>query len=289
MIRAKKLRVILGVGAASVILALISGAKAEKPYEDFNPKNFSHPTVIDNAWYPIKPGMRYIWGGTAVDEEGDEEAHSVAFVVTDLEKEIAGVRTVVCWNRDFVDKEMEEATIMFLAQDDNGAVWLLGEYPEKYSDKKFEKQSSWIHGYKDSHAGILVKKEPKLNDEYSEGWAPSVERTDHALVYQVGQNVKAPAGNFDDAVVIDESNQKTVGAHHLKFYARGTGVVHIGWRGKKTDQIEMNLIKVDKISAVDMAKAREAALKLDKHGYEVSKDVYALTKPIKVDSPAISK
>jgi hypothetical protein len=49
------------------------------------------------------------------------------------------------------------------------------------------------------------------------------------------------------------------------------------------------LIKAEKISAAEMAKAREAALKLDKHGYEVSKDVYALTKPIKVDSPAASK
>src|SRR5437764_9592002 len=142
MICAKKLRGILGVCAASVIAALLSSAKAEKPYEDFNSKNFSHPTVIDNAWYPIKTGMRYIWGGTAVDEEGDEETHSVAFVVTDLVKEIAGVRTVVCWNRDIVDKELEEAEIMFLAQDNNGTVWLLGEYPEKYSDNKFVKQTS---------------------------------------------------------------------------------------------------------------------------------------------------
>jgi hypothetical protein len=289
MICAKKLRAILAVCAASIFVALLSSAKAEKPYEDFNPKNFSHPTVIDNAWYPIKPGTRYIWGGTAVDEEGDEEAHSVAFVVTDLVKEIAGVRTVVCWNRDFVDKELEEAGIMFLAQDNNGAVWLLGEYPEKYSDKKFEKQSSWIHGSKDSHAGMLIKKEPKLNDEYSEGWAPSVEYTDHALVYQVGQKVKTPAGNFDDVIVIDESNRKTVGTHHLRSYARGTGVVHVGWRGKKTDQIEMILVKVEKIRAEEMAKARDAALKLDKHGYEVSMDVYALTKSIKVNSPAASK
>jgi hypothetical protein len=289
MICAKKLRAIPGVWAASLIVALSSSAKAGQPFEDFNAKNFSHPTIIDNAWNPIKPGMRCIWGGTSVDEEGDEETHSVAFVVTDLVKEIAGVRTVVCWNRDFVDKEMEEAKLMFLAQDNDGAVWLIGEYPEKYSDNKFEEQSSWIHGYKDSHAGILIKKEAKLNDEYSEGWAPSVEYTNRALVYQVGQKVKTPAGNFDDVVVIDESNQKTVGAHHLKFFARGTGIVHIGWRGKKTDQIEMNLIKVEKINAKEMAKAREAALKLDKHGYEVSKDVYALTKPIKVDSPAASK
>jgi len=270
--------------AALLPLAISSIALAAKPtakpYEELNPKNFTNSTVIDNAWYPIKPGMRYTWDGYAVDEEGDQEAHSVVFVVTDLVKEVAGVKTVVCWDRDFVDKEMEEAEIMFLAQDNNGAVWLLGEYPEEYSDKKFEKQSCWIHGLKDGHAGILVKKDPKLGDDYSEGWAPSVEYTDHAMVYKVGQKVSTPVGNFDNVVVIDESNQETIGAHHLKFYCRGTGCVHVGWRGKKTDQEEMDLIKVEKIGADDMAKAREAALKLEKHGFEVSKDVYAKTKPI---------
>ncbi len=275
---------LIAVVFANLIAALASNIQAEQPYPEFNAKNFSHSTVIDNAWYPIKPGMRYTWDGFAVDEEGDEEAHSVVFVVTDLVKEIAGVRTVVCWDRDFVDKELEEAEIMFLAQDNEGAVWLLGEYPEEYSDKVFVKQSSWIQGCKDGHAGILMPKEPKLGFEYSEGWAPSVEYTDHAMVYKVGQKVKTPAGSFDNLVVIDESNQENKGAHHLKYYARGTGVVHIGWRGKKTDQEDMNLIKVEKIGPDQMAKAREAALKLDKHGYEVSKDVYALTKPIKINS-----
>jgi hypothetical protein len=108
-------------------------------------------------------------------------------------------------------------------------------------------------------------------------------------VYQVGQKVKVPAGSYDNVIVIDESDNETKGAHHLKFYARGTGVVHVDWRGTKTDQEKMDLIKVEKIGPEEMAKARDAALKLDKHGFEVSKDVYALTKPISTDSPAASK
>ncbi len=284
MTSAKKIRAILAMSAAAMTVALLSSAKAENNYPDFNTKNFTHPTVIDNAWYPIKPGMRYVWDGYAVDEEGDEEAHSVAFIVTDLVKEIAGVKTVVCWDRDFVDKELEESEILFLAQDNDGAVWLLGEYPEEYDNGTFVKQASWIHGRKDAHAGILMVKEPKLGMTYSEGWAPSVHYTDQALVYQVGQKVKTPAGNFADVVVIDESDRENEGAHHLKYYARGTGVVHIGWRGKKTDQEQMDLVKVEKLSPDEMAKAREAALKLDKHGHEVSKDVYSLTKPIDANS-----
>jgi hypothetical protein len=276
------------VCCASVV-AISSNARAEEKLENFNAKNFDRSTMIDNAWYPLKPGMKYVWDGYAVDEEGDEEAHSTVCEVTDLVKEIAGVRAVVCWERDFVDKQMEEAEIMFLAQDKKGDVWLLGEYPEEYDNGKFEKQAGWVHGVKDGHAGIIMKREPKLGMTYSEGWAPSVEYTDHALIYKVGEKVKVPAGNFDNVIVVDESNNETKGAHHLKYYARGVGVVHVGWRGKKTDQEKMDLIKVEKISPEEMAKARAAAIKLDKHGFEVSKDVYALTKPIKADSPPASK
>jgi hypothetical protein len=290
MIYAKIVRATLTVCALALVVAPMRNAGAENSLEDFNPKNFDRSTVIDNEWYPLKPGMQYIWDGYAVDEEGEEEPHSTVCIVTDLVKEIAGVRTVVCWERDFIDKEMEEAEIMFLAQDKNGDVWLVGEYPEEYDNKKFEKQASWMHGCKDGHAGIIMKKEPKLGMTWSEGWAPSVEYTDRALVYQIGQKIKVPAGNYENVVVIDESDKETDGAHHLKYYARGVGVVHIGWRGKKTDQEKMDLIKVEKISAEKMAQAREASLALEKHAYEVSKDVYALTKPIEgADSPNAGK
>src|SRR3954469_496709 len=120
--------------------------QAGKKLEKFDSKNFNRSTVIDNEWYPLKPGTKFVWSGFAVDEEGDEEAHSTSCIVTDLVKEIAGVKTVVCFERDFVDKELEEAEVMFLAQDNKGDVWLLGEYPEEYSDGNFEKQTGWIHG-----------------------------------------------------------------------------------------------------------------------------------------------
>jgi len=289
MIFSTKSPLMFAVVCCAFLMAVSSGAKAENALEKFNAKNFDRSTVIDNQWFPLKPGMKYVWDGMAVDEEGDEEAHSTACIVTDLVKEIAGVRTVVCWERDIVDKEMEESELMFLAQDKKGDVWLLGEYPEEYGDGKFEKQASWIHGCKDGHAGIIMKKEPKLGMTYSEGWAPSVEYTDNALVYKVGQKIKVPAGNYENVIVIDETDNETKDAHHLKFYARGTGLVHIDWRGKKTDQEKMDLVKIEKIGAAEMAKAHEAALKLDKHGYEVSKDVYALTKPISTHSPVASK
>lgn len=273
----KTLRAAVVMCIALLPLALLNSTKAEQPLEDFNPKNFDRPTVIDNKWHPLKPGMQYTLNGFAVDEEGDEESHSHVFTVTDLVKEISGIRTVVCWDRDFIDKELENAALMFFAQDNDGNVWLLGEYPEEYSDKQFVKQSCWLHGLKDGHAGVRMKKEPKLGLTWSMGSAPSVEHTGSATVSQVGEKVSNRVGNFENLVVIEESKPSANGERPLKYYARRTGLVHVGWRDKKSEGLD--LYEIGHLTAEEVDKARNGALKMEKHAFETSKDVYAKTRP----------
>ena len=57
------------------------------------------------------------------------------FTVTDLTKEINGVRTVVLWDRDINAGKLLEGELAMWAQDDDGNVWLLGEYPEEYDER----------------------------------------------------------------------------------------------------------------------------------------------------------
>jgi uncharacterized protein YbaA (DUF1428 family) len=268
------------IASLLTIASTVVAAEPQKEYEDFDASNFDRSTVIDNEWLPLKPGMRYIWDGYTVDEEGDEESRSVVFTVTDLTKVIDGVRTVVCWDRDIVDGELEEAEILFSAQDNDGTVWLMGEYPEEYDGDEFLGAPCWIHGLKGAKAGIMMLAEPKLGTpSYSQGWAPEVEFTDRGIVYQTGQKTTVPHGTFDDVVVIDESNKEEPNAHQLKFYARGVGCVRVGWRGEVTDQEELQLVKVEQLSEEELAKAREESLKLEKRAYEISKDVYGETQP----------
>ena len=42
---------------------------------------------------------------------------------------INGVNAVVVWDRDFQNGELVEEELAFMAQDDAGNVWSLGEYP----------------------------------------------------------------------------------------------------------------------------------------------------------------
>ena len=150
------------VASLLMSVAPVGAAEQEKAYEDFASARFDRSLEIDNKWFPLKPGTQYTWEGTTVDDEGVQEPHSVIFTVTDLTKEIDGVRAVVCWDRDFADDELEEAEIVFFAQDNNGNVWHLGQYPEEYDDGKVVAAPTWLHGINDGKAGIMMKAEPKL-------------------------------------------------------------------------------------------------------------------------------
>jgi hypothetical protein len=256
---------------------VLTAAEPEKQFETFDSNNFENSATIDNEFMPLKAGTRYTWEGTSVDE-GETEEHRVIFTVTDLTKVIGGVRTIVCWDQDYADGELVETEICFFAQDKNGTVWLMGEYPEEYEDGEFVAAPCWMHGSLDGKAGIAMLGDPKVGTpRYSNGWAQSVEFTDRAVVDQVNQKTTVPAGSYENVLVIDEFNNEEPGAHQLKFYAPGVGNVRVGWRGDATDQENLELVKFEQLGAEELAKAREAALKLEQNAYNEAKEAYGPT------------
>jgi hypothetical protein len=262
-------------------VTMVPGAEQEKPFETFNRADFENPTHITNPWLPLKPGTRWTWEGTTVDDEGQKEPHKVIFTVTDLTKVIDGIRTVVCWDRDFADGELEEAEIVFFAQDKHGHVWHFGQYPEEYVDGAFVAAPCWIHAVQDGKAGIMMKAEPKLGaPSYSQGLSISTEWTDRAVVHQMGQTKKVPFGEYKDVLVMKEWDQEEPNSAQLKFYARGLGNIAVGWTGEPdTDQEILELVKFEQLSAEELAKAREAALELERNAYQESKETYGRTAP----------
>jgi len=268
------------LGLAGGVVMAQESETSQKDWEDFDNTNFDEgSTNIDNQWLPLKPGMRWVYEGTTVEDE-ESIAHRVIFTVTDLTKVIDSVRTVVCWDRDFSDGELVETEIVFFAQDKDGTVWHLGQYPEEYEEGEFVDAPTWIHGIGDGKAGIMMKANPKTGTpSYSQGWAPSVDWTDRGLVDQIGQETTVPAGSYEDVLVIAETSRGEPNAYQLKYYARGVGNVRVGWRGEDTSQETLELVRFRKLNAEEMGKARRAALRLEKRAYQNSDDVYANTQP----------
>jgi len=241
---------------------------------EFDPSDFSAPTIIDNEWSPMLPGTQMTLVGVA-----DDAPHSVVSTVTDLTKVINGVRTVVILETDLSEGEVVESELAFKAQDDDGNVWNLGEYPEEYEDGEFAgAPSTWIAGVEDAEAGLLMQGEPRVGTGYYlQGWVPSIDFLDCARVLNTGQQACVPSSCYDNVLVTDEwSPLEPSEGHQRKSYASGVGNIAIGATGSSGEVLE--LVEIAQLSPGDLAKVHREALKLEKRAYRIS-DVYGETTP----------
>jgi hypothetical protein len=258
-----------------------TAADVEKVTEDLDRSRFAHPTVVDNRWFPLEPGTQLVFTGSSL-VDGERVPHRVIFTVTDQIKEIDGLQTVVVYERDYTRDHLDEAELAFFAQDDDGTVWQLGEYPEEYEDNKFVEAPTWIPGQQGAKAGIAMKAEPQLGKpSYSQGWGPAVDWKDRAQLIKTQQKTCVPAGCYSDLIVIQEFTKSEPDSFQLKFYAPGVGNVRVGWAGSKEEEKEvLRLIKASTLRGAALSKMRKAALALEKHGYLVSKKVFGTTSPM---------
>ena len=250
--------------------------------KDFDRTNFDNSTRIDNKWLPLEPGGHSVLEGSAIDD-GERISRRVVTTVTDLTKEINGVNTIVVWERDYTEGEEVEAELAFFAQDNDGNVWYMGEYPEEYEGGEFDKAPGWLAGLKGASAGIAMRAEPRLGTpSYAQGYAPPpINWVDRGRVYKVGQKTCVPVDCYEDVLVIEEFERNKPGAYQLKYYAPGVGDIRVGWRGPEEEEKEgLDLVKDVRLSPEALAKARANALKMEKHAYEI-KEYYRKTKPAK--------
>lgn len=263
--------------AATVLVAATASAWGG---EDFDPDDFDRSVEVDNRWLPLEPGTQWIYTGSTL--EGKRRVgHRLISSVTDLTKVIGGVRSVVVWERDYGGGRLVEAELAFFAQDDAGTVWHLGEYPEEYERGRFVDAPAWIHGVKRARAGIAMRARPRLGTpSYAQGFGPEVDWFDRAKVFRMRVRTCVPAGCYRNVLVTDEFSRTEPGAHQLKYYAPGVGNVRVGWRGADPDQETLVLARVRRLRPGGVATARRAALKLERHAYQVSKDVYGRTPPL---------
>jgi len=249
----------------------------------FNRSDFSNPTRIDNRWSPLVPGNVFILDGRS-NRGGGLLPHRVVFTVTDLVKEINGVDAVMLWDRDYNNGELQEAELAFFAQDDDGNVWLMGEYPEEYQGDIFiGAPSTWISGFSGADAGILVPGSSHLAEVYLQGWAPDVNFLDCGRAFAVGQSVCVPYNCFENVFVVDEwSPLEPASGHQRKYYAPGVGNVLIG----AVDDPEAEtlvLTSILRLSPEELAEARVEALRLEQRAYEINAD-YQRTQPSRLGS-----
>ena len=278
-----------GLAAAASLLALMIGlpfalgacggeseskAATVATEKDFDRGNFSDSTTIDNKWSPLVPGARFIYHGRSNRGLG-RRPHEVIFTVTDLVKKVDGVRSVVLWDQDINAGKLLEGELALFAQDDDGNLWNMGEFPAEFDEEgKFEgAPDTWIAGLDGARAGILMRGDPQVGTpSYHQGLAPKIEFQDLAKVAKTGQRNCVPVGCYKDVLVTDETNPAEPNdGHQLKYYAPGVGNIRAapGVGGKEKEVLV--LVKVERLSSDALARARERALALEKLAYKTPK------------------
>ena len=239
--------------------------------------SFANAAEIDNQYLPLRPGTQYVYDGFT-QTAGLRISHRIVYTVTDLTKEIAGVRAAVIWIRDYSNNKLQEAELSFYAQDDDGNVWYLGEYPEVYENGELVEAPAWIPGFKGASAGFAMKAHPQPGmPSYSQGLGPAVGWADRAQVVAAGMTTCVPAGCYDNVLVTEETSQIEPDAFQVKSYAPGVGNIKVTWRGADALKETLELTARTELSPEEMADTRTQALELEKRAYRLSKEVYALT------------
>ena len=226
--------------------------------------DFRDPTHVTNTWMPLVPGTRFTSEGVS-NVGGAPTEHKIVFVVTDLVKVIDGVQTRVGWDVDTDEGVMAESELVFFAQDNDGNVWTVGEYPEEYKNNKLTgAPSAWAAGVDGAAAGVQIHGKPAVGGgEYLQGLSPKAGFLDCAQDVSTGQHTCVPTGCYDNVLVVDErSPQEPDSGVQRKFYAPNVGYVRVEAVGDPEGET-LQLTKVEPPSPQMLATARGKALELD--------------------------
>jgi len=187
---------------------------------NLNPADFT--TKIDNRYWPMRPGSRWVYRES--DTEGTVE--KVVVEVTNKTKRIAnGIEARVI--RDTVTEKgvAVEITDDWYAQDKKGNIWYLGEYVTNYVDGKVvDHAGSFEAGVDGAQAGIAMPANPKPGLSYRQEYYKGVAE-DKAAVITVGEEqVDVPFGYFKKGVLMTRDLVPLEPkVQELKFYAPGVG------------------------------------------------------------------
>jgi len=245
----------------------------------FHRADFPRVPRIDNPWFPLVPGTNFVLSGTVLGDDGELHPHKVVTTVSGVTKRLNGVTTLVVYDRDYEDGQLQEAELAFVAQDKRGVVWNIGEYPEEHEDGELAgAPSTWIAGLDGARAGVSMLAKPSPGRRaYLQGVAPSVDFRDCGKVMRLGQRVCVRIGCFRNALVVDEwAPLEPEGGHQLKYYAHGVGVIRVGAVGGVNQEV-LTLTSRRTLGRAALAAINKRVLAQDRRGYRISRDVYRHT------------
>jgi hypothetical protein len=184
-----------------------------------DPADFT--TEIDNPYWPMAPGSRWIFRET----DGKGGVQRVEVTVTSETKTIMGIEARVVHDVVTEDGQLVEDTLDWYAQDAQGNIWYLGEDTKEYENGKVKTTAgSWEAGVDGAQPGILVPADPVPGMTYRQEYYAG-EAEDVGEVLSTAEKVSVPHGSFQNALMTRDSTPLDPELVEHKFYALGVGPV----------------------------------------------------------------
>jgi hypothetical protein len=216
------LAVVVALGAAGATAAPAGSSRLPRGSEPVNLDPADFTRKIDNPYWPMRPGSRWVYRET--DSEGATQR--VVVTVTRRTKLIAnGITARVVHDLVTEDGKPVEVTDDWYAQDRAGNIWYLGEDTTEYDNgKPSSKAGSFEAGVDGAQPGVIMPARPRVGmrfrQEYYKGHAE-----DRARIFSLRERAEVPFGFFKRALMTREENPLEPRVLEYKFYARGIGPV----------------------------------------------------------------
>jgi hypothetical protein len=183
-----------------------------------NPADFS--ARIDNAWFPLKPGTRFVYGSAKGHPPTD------VMTVTRHTEVLDGVLCVVVHDFVYESGRLSEKTSDFYAQNKDGTVWYFGEdaFDAGKNGRFTPSSDSWHSGVDGALPGVFMPPNPQLGEEHYQEYYPG-HAEDQFQVSSLSARVRVPFGSFKHTLETSETSRLEPGIVDRDYYVRGVGQV----------------------------------------------------------------
>ena len=209
----------LRIGLALVFAATFPALAVVHPpdvnFDDFNP-----PQVINNQYFPLLVGTKFVYDGT---KEG-VPTHDEVCVTKQTRPPIEGVQITVVHHRSFEGSprvEVEDTKDWF-AQDRFKNVWYFGEDTIELLSGSTE--GSWEAGVSDADAGFVMLADPQAGDQYYQEFARKVAE-DQAKVLSRDESLTVHGITYSNVLLIKETSRLDPAVVEYKYYAPRVGFI----------------------------------------------------------------
>jgi hypothetical protein len=131
--------------------------------------NISFSVSAMNDYFPISPGLTYIYTPIENDASENEETDNITLHIsfTSETKIINDISTIARIEREYEDGELLEETTSWITMDSDSAIWVFSETGVEYQDGVVIGEEYWVDGEDGAKRAQLMIAKPQVGDIFT--------------------------------------------------------------------------------------------------------------------------